>query len=65
MPFHIQNSGSKFKVTGPYKGKPGHTYGTHSTREGALAQQRALYANVPEAKEACWAVEYMKKAGLK
>lgn len=49
MPFHISPSGKGFKVTGLFKGKSGHVYGTHATEEDARAQQKALYANVKEA----------------
>jgi hypothetical protein len=62
MPYHISHSGGSFKVTGPFKGKPGHVYGTHGSREGALAQQRALYANTKEG-SVLWATEYLKQLG--
>jgi len=51
MPFHIQASGGKYKVVGDYKGQHGHVYGSHDSEESARGQQKALYANVPEARK--------------
>lgn len=49
MPYHISSSGGKFRVVGPFKGKPGYIYGTHSSQESARQQVKALYANTKEA----------------
>jgi SNF2 family DNA or RNA helicase len=49
MPFHIVPKNGKYKVVGDFKGQPGHVYGTHDSHDGARRQQKALYANVPDA----------------
>jgi hypothetical protein len=48
MPFEITKQGSKYKVVTTATGK---VHGTHPTKRQAVAQLRALYANVPEASE--------------
>lgn len=52
MPFYIKHEDDVYKVIGDFKGQPGHVYGTHDSKEKARRQQKALYANVPEAKTA-------------
>ena len=47
MPYDIRRSGSQYQVVGP----EGRVMGTHPTREEAVGQQRALYANEPSAKK--------------
>lgn len=47
MPYNIQSRGSNFVVVDD----SGKIVGTHNTKEQAIAQQRALYANVPDATE--------------
>ncbi len=59
MPYNLKHVGSKIKVVGPFKGKPGHIYGTHSSAAAARQQQKALYANT---KEAGWDAEFIKLA---
>lgn len=46
-PYYIRESGGQFKVVDAI----GEERGSHSSRSEALAQQRALYANVPGAAE--------------
>jgi hypothetical protein len=48
MPYDIRRSGSQYQVVGP----EGRVMGTHPTKEQAINQQRALYANEPEASKA-------------
>jgi len=43
MPFNIKKSGDKYKVVGPWKDQSYHVYGTHDTKNDAIAQQKALY----------------------
>lgn len=45
MPYDIRRSGSQYQVVGPN----GRVMGTHPTQAAAIRQQRALYANEPEA----------------
>jgi hypothetical protein len=45
MPYDIRRNGSQYQVVGP----EGRVMGTHPSRAAAIAQQRALYANEPEA----------------
>jgi len=45
MPYHIERSGSQYDVVDDN----GKTVGTHPTKGKAVAQVRALYANVPDA----------------
>lgn len=47
MPFDVIKRGNKWVVLGP----GGKVHGTHATKAKALAQQRAMYANVPEARK--------------
>lgn len=47
MPWDVIRRGDSWVVLD----KHGKVFGKHPTRKEALAQQRALYANVPEAKE--------------
>lgn len=46
MPYDVVHRGGKWVVIG----KDGKVHGTHPTREKALRQMRALYANVPDAR---------------
>src|SRR5215471_21028243 len=48
MPFEIRQQGSRFCV---FTKGTDHNHGCHPTREKAMAQMRALYANVPEAQK--------------
>jgi hypothetical protein len=48
MPYDIRRSGSQYQVVGP----EGRVMGTHPTRAEAMGQQRALYANEPDASKA-------------
>lgn len=48
MPYHITSAPGKFEVVDD----DGEVHGTHPTRKQAVAQLQALYANVPDAKEA-------------
>ena len=48
MPAKIRKQGKKYQV---YNTDTGKVYGTHKSRAAALAQLRALYANVPDMKE--------------
>mgnify|MGYP000052324854 CR=1 FL=1 len=48
MPYDVRRSGSQYEVVGP----EGRVMGTHSTRAEAVDQQRALYANEPDASKA-------------
>ncbi len=45
----IKKEGSEYVVK--TKGPGGKTHGRHKTRAEAVAQLRALYANVPEARK--------------
>jgi hypothetical protein len=47
MPYHITSEAGKFEVVDD----AGKIIGTHPTRKQALAQLKALYANVPDAKK--------------
>lgn len=46
-PWKVVERGGKYVVVGQENGK---VFGTHDTREEALAQMRALYVNVPDAR---------------
>ena len=48
MPFQVRKRGNKYVVITKGTGK---VHGTFTSKEKALAQMRALYANVPEARE--------------
>lgn len=48
MPYDIYKRKDKWVVVNDETGK---VKGTHNTRKEALAHMRALYANVPEARE--------------
>lgn len=48
MPYDIYKRKGKWVVVNDETGK---VKGTHATRKEALAHMRALYANVPEARE--------------
>jgi hypothetical protein len=48
MPYEIRKRGSKYVVV---NAKTGDVRGTHDTKAKALAQLRALYANVKDAKK--------------
>ncbi len=48
MPFKIKRQGDKYLVISQDSGR---VLGTHNTKTKAVAQLRALYANVPEASE--------------
>jgi hypothetical protein len=48
MPYSVSRRGNKWVVYNPESGK---VFGTHETREQAMAQVRALYANAPPEKE--------------
>jgi len=48
MPYEIRKRGSKYLVV---NSQTGDIKGTHSTKAGAEAQQRALYANAKDAKK--------------
>lgn len=48
MPFIIVKKGNKYIVKTKGTGK---VHGTHDSKESAMKQMRALYANVPEARE--------------
>lgn len=48
MPAKIRKQGKKFQV---YNTETGKVYGTHSTKQSALKQLKALYANVPDMKK--------------
>jgi len=48
MPFEIREQKSRYCV---FTKNTDHNHGCHETREGAEAQMRALYANVPEARQ--------------
>ena len=53
MPYNIQHRGSSYVVVDDN----GKVVGTHGSKEEAVNQQRALYANVPDATEKqspCW-----------
>lgn len=53
MPYNIQHRGSSYVVVDDN----GKVVGTHDNKEEAINQQRALYANVPDATEKkapCW-----------
>jgi hypothetical protein len=47
MPYKIRKQGSKYLVV---NAETGRVKGTHDTRTKAVAQLRALYANVKDAK---------------
>ena len=47
MPYDVIRRGDSWVVIG----KDGKVHGKHPTRQKALAQQRALYANVPDARK--------------
>jgi len=46
MPYNIRRSGKQFQVVGD----TGKVHGTHPSRDDAMKQMRALYANVPDAR---------------
>ena len=48
MPAKVRKQGGKWQCYNPDDGK---VYGTHKTRQEAMAQMKALYANVPDMKE--------------
>lgn len=48
MPWHVEQRGNQFAVVANDGGK---VMGTHATKPQAVAQLKALYANVPEASE--------------
>jgi len=47
MPYAIRRSGSRYQVVD----ENGKVVATHATRAEALRHQRALYANVPDARK--------------
>ena len=48
MPAKIRKRGNKYEV---YNEDTNKVYGTHSTKQSALKQLRALYANIPDMKD--------------
>jgi Escherichia/Staphylococcus phage prohead protease len=52
MPWFIEERDGRYCVVKGDRDDPGETEACHDTREKALAHQRALYANVPEARVA-------------
>lgn len=58
MPYHITSAPGKFEVVDD----EGKVVGSHPTRKQAVAQLQALYANVPEAKEAAPLLDGAEKA---
>ena len=65
MPYDIKRSGSQYQVVGP----SGQVMGTHSTKQEAVDQQRALYANEPDASksgqptESTWQGQFFPRRG--
>jgi predicted metal-dependent phosphoesterase TrpH len=49
VPWHVEKRGSKFAVVKGHTGQSGAVVATHPSRERALAQLRALYANADDA----------------
>lgn len=48
MPYGTRKRGDKYQTINT---KTGRVFGTHPTKEKAMAQVKALYANVPDAKK--------------
>lgn len=55
MPYHIEKRGNRFSVVAD---DTGNVAGTHDTEERAKRQLKALYANVPEARNKDMTVEF-------
>lgn len=65
MPYSVKKVGGKFQVVTTDTGK---VHGTHSSKEAAVRQMRAIYANAPpesEGKAKEWAEGYRKRVRRK